>query len=148
MREPVPPVAGRVLIDSARLGALGRTRDADCLAVEQRPGWVRLTSAAGSFDAQREAGEAYIRSQAGEGWTAVPEQYDDGGYTEVRQEGMSLRDYFAAKAMQGMLFGCVGTIGTSDEVSAYARGHCNAAVVDRAYAIADAMLAAREAGGK
>lgn len=54
-REPVPPVAGRILVDSARLGALGRTRDADCLAVEQRPGWLRLTSAAGSLDAQREA---------------------------------------------------------------------------------------------
>ena len=34
-----------------------------------------------SLDAQREAGEAYIRSQAGEGWTLVPAKYDDGGYT-------------------------------------------------------------------
>jgi len=34
-----------------------------------------------SLDAQRDAGEAYIRSQAGEGWTLVPDQYDDGGYT-------------------------------------------------------------------
>lgn len=62
--------------------------------------------------------------------------------------GMSLRDHFAGLAMQGMLFGCVGMIGTGDEVSAYARGHCNSAVVNRAYAIADAMLAARKAGGQ
>jgi hypothetical protein len=32
-----------------------------------------------SLDAQREACEAYIRSQAGEGWRLVPEHYDDGG---------------------------------------------------------------------
>jgi hypothetical protein len=32
-----------------------------------------------SLDAQREACEAYIRSQAGEGWRLVPNHYDDGG---------------------------------------------------------------------
>ena len=34
-----------------------------------------------SLDAQREACEAYIRSQAGEGWTPVRTAYDDGGYS-------------------------------------------------------------------
>src|SRR5258706_12084981 len=34
-----------------------------------------------SLDAQREACEAYIRSQAGEGWKLVPTRYDDGGYS-------------------------------------------------------------------
>src|SRR5512139_1527681 len=34
-----------------------------------------------SLDAQREACEAYIRSQAGEGWTLVRTHYDDGGYS-------------------------------------------------------------------
>jgi site-specific DNA recombinase len=34
-----------------------------------------------SLDAQREAGEAYVRSQAGEGWTLLPDRYDDGGFT-------------------------------------------------------------------
>ena len=32
-----------------------------------------------SLDAQREACEAYIRSQRHEGWTLLPTQYDDGG---------------------------------------------------------------------
>ena len=32
-----------------------------------------------SLDAQREACEAYIRSQAGEGWRLLPGRYDDGG---------------------------------------------------------------------
>ena len=34
-----------------------------------------------SLDAQRESGEAYIASQKGEGWMALPDRYDDGGYT-------------------------------------------------------------------
>ena len=34
-----------------------------------------------SLDAQREAGEAYITSQAHEGWALLPDRYDDGGYT-------------------------------------------------------------------
>jgi len=34
-----------------------------------------------SLDAQREAAEAYIKSQAHEGWVRLPERYDDGGFT-------------------------------------------------------------------
>jgi site-specific DNA recombinase len=34
-----------------------------------------------SLDAQRESGEAYIKSQAQEGWECLPDRYDDGGYT-------------------------------------------------------------------
>lgn len=34
-----------------------------------------------SLDAQREACEAYILSQAGEGWEAIKTQYDDGGFS-------------------------------------------------------------------
>jgi site-specific DNA recombinase len=34
-----------------------------------------------SLDAQREACEAYIRSQQHEGWQTVPTQYDDGGFS-------------------------------------------------------------------
>ena len=34
-----------------------------------------------TLDAQREACEAYIRSQAGEGWRALPDLYDDGGFS-------------------------------------------------------------------
>ena len=33
-----------------------------------------------SLDAQREASEAYIKSQAHEGWRLVRDRYDDGGY--------------------------------------------------------------------
>ena len=34
-----------------------------------------------SLDAQRESGEAYIKSQLHEGWTCSVARYDDGGYT-------------------------------------------------------------------
>ena len=34
-----------------------------------------------SLDAQREAAEAFIQSQRREGWIALPEFYNDGGFT-------------------------------------------------------------------
>ncbi len=34
-----------------------------------------------SLHAQREACEAYIRSQRHEGWRVLPASYDDGGYS-------------------------------------------------------------------
>jgi len=48
-----------------------------------------------SLDAQRDSGEAYIRSQAGEGWTLLPEQYDDGGYTGANMERPAIRRLLA-----------------------------------------------------
>src|SRR5215468_6581795 len=39
-----------------------------------------------SLDAQREACEAYIQSQVGEGWKLVPTRYDDGGYSGGNME--------------------------------------------------------------
>jgi hypothetical protein len=38
-----------------------------------------LDLAFNSLDAQREACEAYVKSQAHEGWTLVPDRFDDGG---------------------------------------------------------------------
>lgn len=43
-----------------------------------------------SLDAQREAGEAYIASQKHEGWTVVPQRYDDGGYSGGTMERPAL----------------------------------------------------------
>ena len=39
-----------------------------------------------SLDAQREACEAYIKSQASEGWLALLERYDDPAYSGVNLE--------------------------------------------------------------
>jgi site-specific DNA recombinase len=44
-----------------------------------------------SLHAQREACEAYVRSQAGEGWTVLPDHYDDGGYSGGAMDRPALR---------------------------------------------------------
>src|ERR1700689_758702 len=43
-----------------------------------------------SLDAQREAGEAFIQSQQREGWIALPELYDDGGFTGANMDRPAL----------------------------------------------------------
>ncbi|MEP3050834.1 MAG: recombinase family protein [Erythrobacter sp.] len=44
-----------------------------------------------SLDAQREAGEAYVKSQAHEGWKAIPTLYDDGGFSGGSMERPALQ---------------------------------------------------------
>jgi hypothetical protein len=55
------------------------------------------------------------------------------GVAHITEQGMTLRDYFAAKAMTGLL--------TAEIVGEYSNEH----VAEIAYLIADAMLKAREA---
>jgi hypothetical protein len=59
---------------------------------------------------------------------------NDFNYTEVGQKGMSLRDYFAAKAMQGLLSSplLANIQATSEDLARVAYDH------------SDAMLKARE----
>ncbi|MBC2779179.1 recombinase family protein [Parasphingopyxis marina] len=48
-----------------------------------------------SLDAQREASEAYVLSQASEGWTLTPTHYDDGGYSGGTMERPGLQKLLA-----------------------------------------------------
>src|SRR6267142_5082478 len=48
-----------------------------------------------SLDAQRESAEAYILSQREAGWIALPERYDDGGYTGANLDRPALERLLA-----------------------------------------------------
>lgn len=48
-----------------------------------------------SLDAQRERAEAYIKSQAQEGWHCVPDTYDDGGFAGGNMDRPALRQLLA-----------------------------------------------------
>jgi site-specific DNA recombinase len=48
-----------------------------------------------SFDAQREASEAYIKSQAHEGWRPVRDRYDDGGFSGGSMDRPALQKLLA-----------------------------------------------------
>ena len=43
-----------------------------------------------SLDSQREAAEAFIQSQRREGWIALPQSYDDGGFTGANMDRPAL----------------------------------------------------------
>lgn len=44
-----------------------------------------------SLDSQRESGESYITSQKSEGWLALPEQYNDAGFTGANTDRPALQ---------------------------------------------------------
>jgi site-specific DNA recombinase len=48
-----------------------------------------------SLDAQRESGEAYIKSQQQEGWVCVPDPYDDGGFSGANMDRPAVRRLLA-----------------------------------------------------
>jgi site-specific DNA recombinase len=48
-----------------------------------------------SLDAQRESGEAYIKSQAHEGWECLPKRYDDGRFTGGNMDRPALKRLLA-----------------------------------------------------
>lgn len=68
MAKPEPPKGVRCAIYTRKSTAAGLEKDFN------------------SLDAQREACEAYIRTRVHEGWTLLPEAFDDGGYTGANTE--------------------------------------------------------------
>ena len=73
-----------------------------------------------------------MKDTGGPAFPTIPENYMG---IDPPGEGMTLRDYFAAKAMQGLLAQSCGTALGSDPKFA----------AEYAYATADAMLKARQA---
>ncbi len=66
-----------------------------CAVYTRKSSEEGLEQAFNSLDAQREACEAYIRSQRHEGWTALATRYDDGGLSGGTLERPALRHLLA-----------------------------------------------------
>lgn len=86
-----------------------------------------------------------MTDQIKDGGTAFPVLEQGGsGQLELASPGMTLRDYLASKALQGLLANAGGPVQTNGRTG---WGLVNCALSDiatLAYQMADAMLAARE----
>lgn len=84
-----------------------------------------------------------------DGGAAFPRPYSQDEYAAQKgdrafaQEGMTLRDYFAGQALAGITTHIQPSIGPRMDTEKLCE-----ACADYSYMIADAMLAAREGGGK
>jgi len=77
---------------SSRNGASGKVR---CAIYTRKSSEEGLQQHFNSLHAQREACEAYVLSQAGEGWSALPTIYDDGGFSGGNMERPALSKLLA-----------------------------------------------------
>jgi len=66
-----------------------------CAVYTRKSSEEGLDQSFNSLDAQREACEAYIKSQAHEGWVLVPKRYDDGGISGGTMERSGLKALLA-----------------------------------------------------
>jgi DNA invertase Pin-like site-specific DNA recombinase len=62
-----------------------------CAVYTRKSSEEGLEQSFNSLDAQREACEAYIKSQAHEGWRLIKTAYDDGGFSGGSMERPGLR---------------------------------------------------------
>jgi site-specific DNA recombinase len=62
-------------------GSIPAKRILRCAVYTRKSSEEGLDKEFNSLDAQREAAEAFIKSQAHEKWKCLPERYDDGGYS-------------------------------------------------------------------
>ncbi|MCL4199420.1 MAG: recombinase family protein [Phycisphaerales bacterium] len=66
------------------------TRRIRCAIYTRKSSEEGLDQEFNSLDAQREGAEAFIASQKAEGWTCLPERYDDGGFSGGSMERPAL----------------------------------------------------------
>ena len=72
-----------------------RTKRVRCAIYTRKSSEEGLDQDFNSLDAQREACEAYVKSQRAEGWEASPDRYDDGGYSGGTTERPGLQRLLA-----------------------------------------------------
>src|SRR5437879_12449436 len=68
---------------------------ARCAIYTRKSTEYNLELALNSLDAQREACEAYIKSQAHEGWRLIPGRYDDGAFAGAALDRHALQQLLA-----------------------------------------------------
>src|SRR5260221_1642568 len=68
---------------------------ARCAIYTRKSSEHNLDLAFTSLDAQREACEAYIRSQAHEGWRLIPTRYDDGAFSGASLDRPAVQNLLA-----------------------------------------------------
>ena len=68
---------------------------ARCAVYTRKSTEYNLELAFNSLDAQREACEAYIKSQAHEGWRLIPGRYDDGAFSGASLDRPALQQLLA-----------------------------------------------------
>lgn len=68
-----------------------RNRTVRCAIYTRKSTEEGLDQEYNTLDAQRDSAEAFIRSQRHEGWIALPERYDDGGYTGANMDRPALK---------------------------------------------------------
>jgi DNA invertase Pin-like site-specific DNA recombinase len=73
----------------------GKPRRARCAVYTRVSTEYGLDQEFNSLDAQHEASQAYIRSQAHDGWTLIRTRYDDGGYSGGSTERPALQRLLA-----------------------------------------------------
>jgi site-specific DNA recombinase len=78
-----------------QLGTAGITPRLRCAIYTRKSTDEGLDQDFNSLDAQREAAEAYIASQRHEGWLALAERYDDGGFTGGNMDRPALKRLMA-----------------------------------------------------
>src|SRR5919109_86067 len=89
-RGAVPRASGDVGRMNGPISKLAR-----CAIYTRKSTEYNLELAFNSLDAQREACEAYIKSQAHEGWRLIPGRYDDGAFSGASLDRPALQQVLA-----------------------------------------------------
>ena len=78
------------MVDARQNGSTDRAKFR-CAVYTRKSSEEGLEQEFNSLDNQREASEAYVKSQAHEGWKLIRDRYDDGGYSGGSMERPALK---------------------------------------------------------